>query len=735
MADNDVEVRFGASTSELNAATSEAQGKIGEFGEAVEGLKEPFEGIVDSIKEFGAAVGIAFGVDALVEWIKSSAELGEQLEHISAELGITAQQASQLRGEAVLTGTSFDALQTELERLQLNLASLDATNSRAAQGLKVLGINAQAFARLPLNGQIEQLSESFSRFADGPTKTAAAMALLGRAGAQLIPFLDRGKEGLDELNETIGRTGSVMSGAMVESFAKTEENINEMSLAWQGLSNQIFNAVNPAIQGVLRETIGLAESLNTANGQGAAVERELELLGDAAKIVAAAFIGLEAAVKLAFDEMLSYAIQAEDALSGVASILHDVWSGNWSAIAADAKQAWTKMGSDSDAIADQQVKTFSDAFDRIKSMFSGASEAASKGLSLPSVANMQLGGGADEALQAAMKAADGEVSAYQAAEKQKQDLIEAEVKTKQISAQAGVQAIQDALQDELQDTLDTYRQELALDGIKASQRQDILNKMQQAQQKYDEAVQQLNIKAAEQTTQEWQKAFNEINSAFDSQISGLLKGTTSWSQAFKNVLLDLTTDIIKFFVNWSLQAAESELLQIAGIGRVTAAQEAGSAAQASAQAGGAAAGAAASASSVLTALFNDAKATFGGVFAFLAPFMGPAAAGPAAAAGATVAAGGSFAVGSWELPSDMLAQVHEGEMIVPAAATPWAQDLMSNAARGGGMDAAGNSSFHATMTNHFHGSPMSETQILDVLARNGKQIMRTLMRQHPNFRP
>ena len=60
---------------------------------------------------------------------------------------------------------------------------------------------------------------------------------------------------------------------------------------------------------------------------------------------------------------------------------------------------------------------------------------------------------------------------------------------------------------------------------------------------------------------------------------------------------------------------------------------------------------------------------FSGIFAFLAPIMGPAAAGPAAAGEATVMAaadGIASAAGGWMVPSDQLAMVHQNEMILPA---------------------------------------------------------------------
>ena len=58
--------------------------------------------------------------------------------------------------------------------------------------MKVLGINLAEFRSASIAGQVDLMAEAFSRFADGSGKTAAAMALLGKTGADMIPFLDKG---------------------------------------------------------------------------------------------------------------------------------------------------------------------------------------------------------------------------------------------------------------------------------------------------------------------------------------------------------------------------------------------------------------------------------------------------------------------------------------------------------------------------------------------------------------
>jgi hypothetical protein len=132
--------------------------------------------------------------------------------------------------------------------------------------------------------------------------------------------------------------------------------------------------------------------------------------------------------------------------------------------------------------------------------------------------------------------------------------------------------------------------------------------------------------------------------------------------------------------DWLAGVAAQTAATTAGEATKTAAVSAGTSARTSLESTAAASSGLGIISGILKSIFASAAQTFAGIFGFLSPIMGPAAAGPALAGQATVlgvASGlASFAVGSWELPGDMIAQVHKGEMIVPAGpAAAWRSAL------------------------------------------------------------
>ena len=233
-----------------------------------------------------------------------------------------------------------------------------------------------------------------------------------------------------------------------------------------------------------------------------------------------------------------------------------------------------------------------------------------------------------------------------------------------------------------------------------------------------------------QVYNDYRRTFEQIGSSVSSAIMRMIEGHESLRQAARKVLLNILQDFIqaqvRMVADWAAGVATQVMTTQAGETAKTTAVAAGVAARTAAEVGGAASSLAASAAGMIQQIIADARAAFAGVFAFLAPVLGPAAAGPAAAAMGTVTGMASFAVGSWQLPSDMIAQVHQGEMIVPAAHTPWAQRVMSNAVTGNGGNGQGKGGITLNHATHFNIQAMDSQDVKRWFKANGKTVMRTI---------
>jgi hypothetical protein len=306
---------------------------------------------------------------------------------------------------------------------------------------------------------------------------------------------------------------------------------------------------------------------------------------------------------------------------------------------------------------------------------------------------------------------------------EKKTILDAEVQQHQITENEKFAQLEAETQQEYEAELALMQQELQIANLKPAQVQAINNKIEQLQAQHNLKMVQLDEQSIAASQKQWESLFDMIEGSFNSQIKGLIAGTTSWGAAFKSVLSDLLVKFIEMVEKMVFQWAAGQLAQ-------TTATTTGAAARATAENSSSVASMATTMGSIIKSITASASETFAGIFGFMSPVMGPAAVGPAAAGQATVMAAtagvAAFAQGSWQLPSDMLAQVHKGEMIVPAAQTPWAQSLMSNAAGSGSGAPGGGNAVHIHPTTNFHVSAIDSGSVSQWMKSNSSAMMKAM---------
>jgi hypothetical protein len=92
----------------------------------------------------------------------------------------------------------------------------------------------------------------------------------------------------------------------------------------------------------------------------------------------------------------------------------------------------------------------------------------------------------------------------------------------------------------------------------------ILNEMTNAHGKFLDDVQKLNEQQRAANVKEWEGMLTPIQSAWDSQLRGLLAGTTSWAQAMKSIIGDLVIDMIKALESFAVKKAALALADVMG---------------------------------------------------------------------------------------------------------------------------------------------------------------------------
>ena len=254
----------------------------------------------------------------------------------------------------------------------------------------------------------------------------------------------------------------------------------------------------------------------------------------------------------------------------------------------------------------------------------------------------------------------GEVGVLQQKLAQQKVLVDAEVSQYKITQDQKYALLQEETQKEFDAQLVTLQNGLMIGNMTVQQRQGISNKILELEAKHNTDMLRLDEQSIAAQQAQWDKYLSTVTGAFNSQLRGLLEGTTSWHTAMRKMLEDLTIKFIEMVEQMVVKWAAGELAQ-------TTATTTGTAARLTAEQTASSASLLASAANAVREIMIDAGRTFAGVFAFLSPVMGPAAAGPATASEAAVAGAGSFDVGTDYVLRGGLALIHAGETIIPAA--------------------------------------------------------------------
>jgi hypothetical protein len=187
----------------------------------------------------GAGAGLlAVGVAAA----SSTTELGREVIKLQRYTGMTAEEASKLKFAAQESGVSVESLGLGLIKLS---KSAEANNPAFA----ALGVSTRdAHGNIRSMGELlPDVAEQFKNMPNGVEKTALATQLFGRAGNDLVPLLNKGRDGIKALSDEAEKMGLVLSGDNVAAIQKHIQNQREMKAVIEGVKTQIGLSMIPVL--------------------------------------------------------------------------------------------------------------------------------------------------------------------------------------------------------------------------------------------------------------------------------------------------------------------------------------------------------------------------------------------------------------------------------------------------------------------------------------------------------
>lgn len=212
MADNKTQIVITAKD-ETKAAFQSVQSSLAGLEKTAVGLGPIFAGL-----------GAALTVGAFTATIANTIKFAAALDDMAERTGATVENLSALSGVAKIGGHDLGMVETSVIKLNKALHGSDDEAKGAAKAIAALGLSIEDLRQKDPAQAMLDIAKALDKFSDGGGKSAAAMAILGKSGAQALPFL----KDLAETGELVGKV-TAEQAAQAEAY---EKNLNRLTASF-----------------------------------------------------------------------------------------------------------------------------------------------------------------------------------------------------------------------------------------------------------------------------------------------------------------------------------------------------------------------------------------------------------------------------------------------------------------------------------------------------------------------
>lgn len=260
--DNQVRVDIVGDAAGLKPATQEAKRELDDLKQAAGGAAGGLDAVAVSSRAmlFGLGAATAAVAAGAAAWLGYEAaqvaaamaikDTADETGKLEQRLGMSAERISELRYVANMTNVSMGEMTGGVKALANQMQSALAGNRQSIALFEALDIKLRT-----TSGQVKgldqvfrEVSDRFSGYADGATKTALANDVFGRGvGEKLIPLLNGGAEGLREMGEEARQLGAIYDADLIRQSSALNDNLTRLQTAVDGAKIAFGRGMMPTL--------------------------------------------------------------------------------------------------------------------------------------------------------------------------------------------------------------------------------------------------------------------------------------------------------------------------------------------------------------------------------------------------------------------------------------------------------------------------------------------------------
>jgi hypothetical protein len=224
---------------QLARQTSETKGMFDQFGLSAGALKAGLIGL--------ATAGVAGLGAGIVKLVTDTAELGAKFADISTKTGLTTETLSALDTVLKQNDSSVESFSSAISIMNRQLGQAQGGNKELAKTFQRLGVDVNATSE----DALRQIIARFNALPNEAQKSAFAMKVFGKSGADLIPTLDSLNGDLDGMIKQMTDLGLVVTPQAARQAEIFDDQLKILERQMLGLKLSIGNVLIPQLNDLI----------------------------------------------------------------------------------------------------------------------------------------------------------------------------------------------------------------------------------------------------------------------------------------------------------------------------------------------------------------------------------------------------------------------------------------------------------------------------------------------------
>ena len=223
-------------------------------------LKKLGAGIAGAATRFakiGSAAALAAGA-ATAAFVGMRMSAIDSLAKTADKVGTTTEALAGLQHAGELTGVSTNTMNMALQRMTRRVAEAAQGTGEAKNALRELGIDAETLKNLPLDQQMEMVSDSMAGVESQADRVRLAMKLFDSEGVALVNTLGQGGDALRAMMSEADQLGISLSRVDAAKIEQANDAASRMTGVFTGIGNQLAVSFSPMIEAASNAVTHLA---------------------------------------------------------------------------------------------------------------------------------------------------------------------------------------------------------------------------------------------------------------------------------------------------------------------------------------------------------------------------------------------------------------------------------------------------------------------------------------------